>query len=91
MDLGSTHNFIHCKVAKELNCFLYPAPECQVLVANAGTINCSGKFHNIKLTMGEYVLNITMLSIPMGGVDVVLGVQWLQSLGMVAFNFQEIF
>ena len=32
-----------------------------------------------------------MLSIPMGGVDVVLGVQWLQSLGTVAFNFQEIF
>ena len=41
--------------------------------------------------MGEYVLNILMLSIPMGGVDVVLGVQWLQSLGMVASNFQEIF
>ena len=41
--------------------------------------------------MGEYVLNIPMLSIPMGGVDVVLGVQWLQSLGMVAFNFQELF
>ena len=50
-----------------------------------------GKFHNIKLTMGEYVLNIPMLSIPMGGVDVVLRVQWLQSLGMTAFNFQEIF
>ena len=41
--------------------------------------------------MGEYVLNSPMLSIPVGGVDVVLGVQWLQSLGMVAFNFQEIF
>ena len=26
IDLGSTHNFIHCKVAKELNCFLYRAP-----------------------------------------------------------------
>ena len=32
-----------------------------------------------------------MLSIPMGGVDVVLGIQWLQSLGTVAFNFQELF
>ena len=89
--LGSTHNFIHCKVAKELNCFLYPAPECQVMVANGGTMNCSRKCHNIKLTMGEYVLNIPMLSILMGGADVVLGVQWLQYLGMIAFNFQEIF
>ena len=40
--------------------------------------------------MGEYVLNIPMLSIPMGGVDVVLGVQWLQSLGTITFNFQEL-
>ena len=91
IDSGSTHNFIHYKVAKELNCFLYPAPKCQVMVANGGTINCSGKCHNIKLNMGEYVSNSPMLSIPMGGVDVVLGVQWLQSLGMVTFNFQELF
>ena len=44
------------------------------MVTNGGTINCSGKCHNIKLTMGEYVLNSPMLSIPMGGSDVVLGV-----------------
>jgi len=88
IDSGSTHNFIHCKIAKELNCFLYPTPEYQVMVASGGTINCSGKCHNIKLSMGEYVLNSPMLSIPMGGVDVVLGVQWLQSLGTIAFNFQ---
>ena len=30
---GSTHNFIHYKVTKELNYFLYPAPEFQVIVA----------------------------------------------------------
>ena len=41
--------------------------------------------------MGEYVLNSPMIAIPMGGVDVVLGVQWLQSLGVIAFNFQELF
>ena len=91
IDSGSTHNFIHYKVAKELNCFLYPTPECQVMVENGGTINCSGKFHNIKLTMGEFALNSPILSIPMGGIDVVLGVQWLQSLGTIYFNFQEIF
>ena len=91
IDSGSTHNFIHCKVANELNCFLYPTPDCQVMITNGGTINCSGKYHNIKLSMGEYVLTSPMLSIPMGGADVVLGVQWLQSLGTIAFNFQELF
>ena len=54
IDSGSTHNFIHCKIAKELNCFLYPALECQVMATSGGTINCSRKCHNIKLSMGEY-------------------------------------
>ena len=39
--------------------------------------------------MGEYVFNIPVLSILVGGTDVLLGVQWLQSLCMIAFNFQE--
>jgi hypothetical protein len=43
------------------------------------------------LTMGEYVMNSPIISIPMGGADIVLGIQWLQSLGTVAFNFQELF
>ena len=41
--------------------------------------------------MGEYVLNSPMLSIPMGGANVVLGLQWLQFFGTITFNFQEIF
>ena len=61
------------------------------MVENGGTINFSSKFHNIKLTMGEYVLNSQILSIPIDGVDVVPGVQWLQSLGTINFNFQELF
>jgi len=89
IDLGGTHNFIHCKIVKELNCFLYPTPKCQVMVANRGTINFSGKCDNM-LSMGEYFLNNPMVSIPMGGANVVLGVQWLQSLGTITFNFQEL-
>ena len=48
------------------------------MIANGGTINFLGKCHSINMSMGEYVLNGPMISIPMGGVDVVLGVQWLQ-------------
>ena len=86
-----THNFIHCKLAKSLNCFTYLAPEFQVMIVDGGTINFSAKCHKITLTMGEYVLNSPMLFIPMGGDDVVLGVQWLQSLGTMDFNFSKTF
>ena len=61
------------------------------MIVDGGTRNCSGKFHNINLDLGEYVLNSTMIAIPMGGVDVIVGVQWLQTLGKVAFNFQKLF
>jgi hypothetical protein len=61
------------------------------MIVDGGTINCSGKCNKINITMGEYVMNSPMISIPMGGADVVLGIQWLQSLGTVAFKFQELF
>jgi hypothetical protein len=61
------------------------------MIADGGTSNCSGKCNKINLTMGEYVMNSPMIAIPMGGADVVLGIQWLQSLGTMAFNFQELF
>lgn len=32
-----------------------------------------------------------MITIPMGGAHVVLGFQWLQYLGTISFNFQELF
>jgi hypothetical protein len=74
IDFGSTHNFSHCKLSKSLNFFIYPVPKFQVMIANGGAINCLGKFHKINLTIGEYVMNSTMITIPMGGVDFILGV-----------------
>jgi hypothetical protein len=61
------------------------------MIADGATTNCYGKCNSIKLNMGEYFLDSSMISIQMGGVDVVLGVQWLQSLGIVVINFQDIF
>jgi hypothetical protein len=78
IDSSSTHNFIHYKLAKALNFFVYPLPEFQVMIVDGRIINCSRKSNKINLTMGEYVMNIPMISIPMGGADFVLGIQWLQ-------------
>ena len=87
IDSDRTHNFINCKLTKALDCFMYLAPEFQVMITGGGIINFLRKCHNLNLTMGEYVLNSPMISIPMGCVEIFLGVQWLQSLGTMDFNF----
>jgi hypothetical protein len=63
----------------------------QVLVANGGSIDCRGKCHNIKLSMGEYNLESMMYSIPIGGLDVFMGIQWLRTLCTVSTNYKELF
>jgi hypothetical protein len=62
----------------------------QVLVANGGNIDYVGKFHNIKLSMGEYNLEIPIYFIPIGGVDI-LGIQWLRTLGTISTNSNKLF
>jgi carbamoylphosphate synthase small subunit len=64
IDYGSTHNFIYYKLPKDLNLFVYPAPKFQVMIADGGTIKCSGKCNKINITMGEYVMNSPMIDIP---------------------------
>jgi hypothetical protein len=91
IDSSSTDNFIDCNVTKYLNLFVYPSRHFQVMIAYEGTINFPRKFHRIKLNMGEYFFYCPIISIQMVCVDVVLGFQWLQSLGTVAFNSKNIF
>jgi hypothetical protein len=78
IDYGNTHNFIYYKLAKYINFFVYATLEFQVMIANGGTINFSAMCHSININMGEHFLDSPMISIQMGGVDVVLGVQRLQ-------------
>jgi hypothetical protein len=87
IDSSGIHNFMSYKLGKYLNCCEFISPMFHVMIVDGHTINCSKKFHSIKLNMGEYLLDSLMVSIQMGGVDVVLGVQWLQSLAIVALNF----
>jgi hypothetical protein len=70
IDSGSTHNFINYKLAKDLNFFIYPTPEFQVMIADGSTINCLGKCHSIIINMGDYFLDRPMISIQIGGADV---------------------
>ena len=60
------------------------------MIANGGTLPCKGKCHNVCISMGDYNLCSDMFSLPLGGCDVVLGTQWLHTLGPILWDFAKL-
>jgi hypothetical protein len=91
IDSGSTHNFIHYRLAEEIHCFVRPVSNFQILIANGGMMKCGGRCENVKLQMGDYHLKTHMFSIAMGGCDIVLSVEWLRIPGPIIMDYQELY
>ena len=77
IDSDSTHNFLDATMAKRLNIFSFPLPNMKVMVADGKRIEKVGKCHRVKLQIQDFSLESSFFTVPLGGVDVVLGVQWL--------------
>ena len=61
------------------------------MVADGKRIENVGRCHHFKLQMQEYNLESDLFVVHLGGVDVVLGIQWLHTLGTYSANHQEHF
>ena len=89
IDSGSTHNFIDVNVAKTLNIYAYPVANLKVMVAYGKRIDGVGKCHKVKLQLSEYEMESNFYTVPLEGVDVILGIQCLQTLGTYSANHQK--
>jgi hypothetical protein len=90
VDSGSTHNCIHCCIAQETNCYICGVNNFQIMISNGGSMKCGGHCENVHLQIGEYHLKSHMFAIDMGGCDIVLGAEWLRTLGPILMDFKEL-
>ena len=91
IETRSTHNFLDSTMAKRLNIFTFPMPDMEVMVADGKKIEKVGKYHKVKLQIQDYNLESTFYIVPLRGVDVILGIQWLQTLGTYSANHPKQF
>jgi hypothetical protein len=49
VDSGSTHNFIHRRIAQETHCYIHAVNNFQIMIANGGSMKCGGRFENVRL------------------------------------------
>jgi hypothetical protein len=90
VDSGSTHNFIHRCIAQETHCYIREVKNFQIMLANGGSMKCGGCCENVCLQIGDYHLKSHMFSIDMGGCDIVLGADWLRTLGPILMHFKDL-
>lgn len=90
IDSGSTHNFINPKVAKIYGPLVEPTLELTVAVADGTRLCSKGLCRGFVWAMqGEsFTANARVLTI--GGCDMVLGVQWLSTLGPILWDFKNL-
>jgi hypothetical protein len=60
------------------------------MIANGGSMKCGGRCENVCLQIGDYNLKSHMFAIDMGGCDIVLGAEWLRTLGPILMDFQNL-
>jgi hypothetical protein len=73
VDSGSTHNFIHRRIAQEIDCYICVVNNFQIMISNGESMKCGGSCENVCLQIGKYHLKHHMFSIDMGGCDIILG------------------
>jgi hypothetical protein len=90
VDTGSTHTFIREVVATQLGLRVAPRQGLSVKVANGDNVASSGIYPKLRVTIAEEIFNITCYGLPLAGFDIILGVQWLRSLGPILWNFNAL-
>lgn len=88
IDSGSTHNFISEKAANRLNLKLTPTTPFSVKVADGHPLRCRGSYRNVTTELGGVSFRIEFFVLPLTGLDVVLGIQWLETLGPIVCDWK---
>ncbi|VFQ67022.1 unnamed protein product [Cuscuta campestris] len=89
LDGGSTHNFIHPAVAERLALPLQPVSPFRVYVGNGDSLRCTYSCPQTPLSVQGHCFEVDLYLLAIHGPDVVLGVQWLQTLGKVAHDYSQ--
>jgi hypothetical protein len=90
VDSGATHNFIDVSLVARRGLHTEEFEGFHVAVADGYTMTCLDMIPDLEVKLGTYTLINTFYVVDLSDTDVVLGVQWLYSLGEIGFNYQTL-
>lgn len=90
IDGGSTYNFIQDRLVKFLGLPIINSPTFNVMVGNGESLSCTSYCPNVPVSLGSSLFHIDLYILPISGAEIVLGIQWLRTLGPILTNYDSL-
>lgn len=88
IDSGASHNFIKERLIKELDIPLAATGEYGIMLGTGTSINTNEICRGVILTLADLTIVEDFLPLSLGSADVILGIQWLMTLGKVQCDWR---
>lgn len=90
VDSGSTHNFIQRSVAYRLGIAIKALLEFRVFIGSGDFLTCMEICPQVPIKIQDTTILQDLYVLTMEGANVVLGVQWLETLGPVLTDYKKL-
>ena len=89
IDSGASHNYVTKELVLSLNC---PITETRPYVVSLGDGSkriSQGRCEGMRIKVGPHVLQQNAYVLELGGIDMILGMEWLETLGEVKTDWRK--
>ncbi|GKE34709.1 reverse transcriptase, partial [Tanacetum coccineum] len=90
VDCGSTYNFLDLNTTKKLGCKLRRICPLEVSVANGHVMSTLYKCLGFSWMFQGVIYTFDVMILPLKGCEMVLGIQWLSTLGWIRCDFRNL-
>ena len=89
VDIGASHNFISRKLVSKLGLSTRCSLGLTITLGDGHQLWVKERCHGMVLNLGIFSCMLNALVFDLGNLDMVLGMEWLKTLGEVLHNWKE--
>lgn len=90
VDCGVTHNFVSLRVVELLKILLVKTRNYSVIMGTRIVVEGKEVCEAVELNLGEMRIVVDFLPLELRGTDVILGMQWLHTLGVTEMDWRNL-